>query len=64
MDKIIDKVIEYGRYPSTWKGIITLLGLLGVVLSPEQSEYIAVVGIAVVGFISTFFSDADVVEKK
>lgn len=54
------KLIELLKYPSTWKGLITLVTILGVKVAPEQAEAIATAGIATVGAIATFFSDADV----
>lgn len=57
---MLAKVLDYLRYPSTWQGIVGLLGAAGVFLSPEQSTAIAVAGVAVASAISLFFSDADV----
>lgn len=60
MKKIIKKLVDFLRYPSTWKGIITALGLVGVTLVPEQAEAITTAGVALVAAIWTFFSDSDV----
>lgn len=54
------KIAEYLKYPSTWKGLITILTLAGLKIAPDQAEAIATAGIALVGAVSTFFSDADV----
>lgn len=59
----MSKILDYFRYPSTYKGIVTLLTALGVAISPEQSEAIAIAGVAIFGAIETFFSDADVKKK-
>ena len=59
----MNKILDYFRYPSTYQGIIAILTALGVAISPEQSEAIAVAGVAIFGAIMTFFSDSDV-EKK
>jgi len=56
----MDKIKEYLAYPSTWKGLVTLLTIVGVTLSPEQAELIATVGTSAVALIWTFFSDSDV----
>lgn len=56
----MDKIKEYMAYPSTWKGLVTLLGVIGVTLNPEQAELIATIGVSIVGLIATFFSDSDV----
>lgn len=36
---------------STWLGLIGLLSVLGVALSPEQAEAIATAGVAVAGVL-------------
>lgn len=60
----MDKVFEYLKYPSTWKGVVTALTLVGVELAPEQADAIATAGIALVAAIWTFFSDSDVKKVK
>lgn len=57
---MITKILDYLRYPSTWQGLVTLLSVVGVALSPEQAGYITTAGVAVVGLIWTLFSDSDV----
>lgn len=57
---MLKKLLEYFRYPSTYKGIIAILGVVGVALSPEQAEAIAAAGVSLYGAISLFFSDSDV----
>lgn len=64
MKKLLKKFAEYLKYPSTYKGIIALLTTLGVVISEEQSEAIALAGVSLYGAISIFFSDSDVKENK
>lgn len=59
----MDKIFEYLQYPSTWKGLIGLLAVFGIGVSPEQSEQIIIAAVAVVSAISTFFSDSDVKGK-
>lgn len=59
----MEKILDYLKYPSTYKGIITILGIVGVQLSPEQSEAIITAAVALYGAISLFFSDADVNKK-
>jgi len=56
----MQKLLDFLKYPSTWQGLIALLGVLGVTLLPEQSEAIITAGIAIVGAISVLFSDSDV----
>lgn len=61
---MLDKLVEYLRYPSTWKAIITGLTLVGVKIAPDQAEAITQAGIALVAAVWAFFSDADVQKKK
>lgn len=53
-------ILAYLKYPSTYKGLVALLGLAGVIVSPDQQEAIMAAGVAVYGLISVFFSDKDV----
>lgn len=57
---MLKKIGEYLSYPSTWKGLITLLTVFGVSIAPEQAEAIITAGVSLVGAIWTFFSDKDV----
>jgi hypothetical protein len=50
MDYLIEKLKE----PSTWKGLVWIVTAFGVVLSPEQKEAIAGLGMAVAGLIGVF----------
>lgn len=43
--------------PSTWRGLVVLISLAGVSLSPEQTTAIITVGAAVVGAIGAFVPD-------
>lgn len=56
----MQKIIDFLKYPSTWQGIVALLGVVGVTLNPDQIAAITTAGVAVVGAIALFFSDADV----
>ncbi len=47
----MDKLIYYLRQPSTWKGLIAVGAALGVSISPELTDAIAVAGIASIGVI-------------
>lgn len=57
---MLAKLKEWLSYPSSWKGIITALTLVGVTLDPAQAEAITTAGVALVAAIWTFFSDSDV----
>ena len=63
MKTLLAKLLNALRYPSTYKGLTTLLTLVGVHVAPEQADAIATAGIAVVGAIGLFLSDADVKAK-
>ncbi|CAB4139825.1 hypothetical protein UFOVP353_48 [uncultured Caudovirales phage] len=57
---MLKKVAEYLKYPSTYKGLVALLSLAGVVVSPDQQEAVMAFGVAAYGLLSVFFSDSDV----
>ncbi len=42
---------------STWRGLITIVTAVGVVLNPEQIEAIVAAGLSVVGLINIFKND-------
>jgi len=49
------KILEWLKLPSTLKGITMLLGLFGVVVTPEHKE--AIIGIATMlyGLLAVFY---------
>lgn len=61
------KIQEYLRYPSTWQGVVKVLGLIGgfagFSVSPELAAAIVGAGVALSGLIDVFFSDADTAAK-
>ena len=60
---MLAKIIDLLRYPSTYQGLVILLGLVGVALNPEQTAAITAGGAALVGLLKVFLSDSNV-EKK
>ncbi|MCI0441187.1 MAG: hypothetical protein L0177_18955 [Chloroflexi bacterium] len=48
---------------STWQGIVALLTVAGVSLSPEQGQQVIATGLAVIGLIKTFLPDTVPVES-
>lgn len=60
MKKLALTILQYLTYPSTWKGIVTLITTAGVVIAPEYADKIVTAGATIVGAIWTAFSDADV----
>lgn len=59
--KPISAIINYLKYPSTWKGIIGFLTIIGVTIKPELQMQLITAGSGIVAGIAVFFSDADVV---
>ena len=45
------------REPSTWRGIVWLLTVLGLAIKPDQAEAIVTAGIALAGLLGVFLSD-------
>lgn len=62
--KIISKIGEYLKYPSTSKGIIIVLGLIGVNIEPAFLDQILLTVGSIIAIIEVLFSDADVIKKK
>jgi len=50
----MDKLKEYLKMPSTWRGIFALLGVVGVSLVPDQKEAIITAVVAGLGLYETF----------
>lgn len=42
---------------STWIGLVTLLGAVGVAITPELSEAIVAAGLAIVGLIAVVIKE-------
>jgi len=57
MNNFKEWILARARERSTWLGLTALLTSLGLALSPEQSEAIAVAGVAVGGLIATLTAD-------
>jgi hypothetical protein len=49
--KIIDYILARLKEPSTWRGITTLAGVVGVTLSPQHWDAIASATIGIIGLI-------------
>lgn len=61
---MFNTILDYLRYPSTYKGIVALASVAGFAIAPALQETIMQLGIALYGVISVLKSDADVVKKK
>jgi hypothetical protein len=53
MKWIIDRLKE----GSTWRGLVWLLTVCGVLLTPEQAEAIGLAGMALAGLLGVFLPD-------
>jgi hypothetical protein len=45
------------REPSTWRGLVWILTVSGVLLTTEQAEAIMLAGMALAGLLGVFLSD-------
>mgnify|MGYP003659951373 CR=1 FL=1 len=57
---MLKTVLNYLRYPSTWKGLVGLITALGLSLKPEYQEAIVTIGLTIGSLIAVKFSDVDV----
>ena len=46
------------REPSTWRGLVWILTVSGVLLTTEQAEAIMLAGMALAGLLGVFLNDA------
>lgn len=47
MKQVLDRLKE----PTTWRGIVAVLGVFGVALEPELQNHIIAVGVGIIGII-------------
>lgn len=47
----MEKLLKYAKQPSTWRGVITVLGAFGVYISPELAEAIIATAIGAYGIV-------------
>jgi len=59
----MDKLLKYGRQPSTWRGIISILAVAGISLNPEQATAIIGTGMALMGLINVFRNETKEEDK-
>lgn len=50
-------ILERGKEASTWRGLVAIVTAAGVSLSPELSEAIVALGLAVIGILGVFTKD-------
>ena len=51
-------VLNQLKQPSTWRGLVWILTVCGVLLTPEQTEAIVLAGMALAGLLGVFLNDA------
>lgn len=50
-------ILERGKEPSTWRGLVAIVTAAGVSLSPELAEAVIALGLAVIGIIGVITAD-------
>ena len=63
-EKMIRKAAPYLKERSTWLGLVSILTALGFSVSPEDSEVIVSVGLALGGVVAIIFRDDKKVETR
>lgn len=53
-DRKMEWIIERLKEASTWRGIVTLLGAIGISISPELVNQIGLVVVAIIGAIEVW----------
>jgi len=59
MGNAIDWVLNRLKERSTWAGIVSLAGAVGLSVAPELSEQIITAGLALVGIVAAILKDRD-----
>lgn len=57
MTRLYDWVLARARERSTWLGLITLLTVLGITITPAQQEAVVSAGVALAGAVMAFSRD-------
>ena len=50
-------ILERGKEPSSWRGLVAILTAAGIALDPAEADAIVMFGLAVIGVIGAFFPD-------
>lgn len=64
MNKLLDSALNYLTQTSTYKGLFTILGTCGVVLSDGLTQAIIAVCVAIFGLIDVIVDERAKKEKK
>ena len=54
---MLDFILERGKEASTWRGLVALATAVGISVSPELSEAIVALGLAIIGVLGVFTKD-------
>jgi hypothetical protein len=54
---MLDFILARGKEASTWRGLVALVTATGVAVSPELTEAIVALGLAVIGVLGVFTVD-------
>ena len=61
--KIFDALLNYATQPSTYKGIFTILGTFGVVVSEGLTQAIVAAFVAIFGLIDVIIDERQAKKK-
>ena len=54
---MLDFILARGKEASTWRGLVALVTATGVAVSPELTEAIVALGLAIIGVLGVFTVD-------
>ena len=54
---MLDFILERGKEASTWRGLVALATAVGISVSPELSEALVALGLAIIGVLGVFTKD-------
>lgn len=54
---MLDFILERGKEPSTWRGLVALATAVGISVSPELSEALIALGLALIGVLGVLTKD-------
>ncbi len=54
---MLDFILERGKEASTWRGLVALATAVGISVSPELSEALIALGLALIGILGVLTKD-------
>lgn len=57
MKKFLLSIVNYLKFPSTWKGLIAIAAAAGLTFTDAQAEAIMGAALGVIGMIQVFIDD-------